>query len=279
MWLVRSKPLDIYLGETLFGIRCPYLAETEWFEWSGWQTDVLVLLEKLALLRPDGATARLWLSGALARPFIVPADRDAQTPLEIQALADLLAPQASMLDGELQVWTEGRRPTPGMLAVATDARLRSELATRLAANEVKVVSMRPWWNLIFDRHESMPVWVDPAPVEESGNMLQRMRNWLPARGAAAGKGAVWSLAEPDSLTVIAQQGRAVRYAQTHEVLSHDPAWQNVLRRSHVVEGWDSQQSSAWVWQRNPPSQVQAGDSAQTDWPIAHAAVCQQAGKN
>ncbi|KPC55346.1 hypothetical protein [Amantichitinum ursilacus] len=230
MWLARSKQLEIYLGQTLVGIRCPEASEAQWWPLALAADGLTELIARAAILRPAGAQARIWLSAALARPFVLPADRGASNAMELQALANLIGGDLMSPPAVPKVWSSGRTGRADQLAAVMDRHLFDALIARFAEVGVTLGAISPWWEAALQ--------ADPETPQRA-----KKREWLrPAPGAienATPK--IWALHEPDGFTLLAYRSGQPCFAQTEEVLPHDPDWQLYQRRVLMAEGWSSAQ--------------------------------------
>ena len=160
MWWDRSEPLEIYLSQVAVGRGATPASAAQWVETSGLDDS---LRHVAAWLEPAVAArtrrVRVWLSAALARPFIVPGTAGARTKHEAHALATAMAPDATGIDGEGRLWLDRWRLGEPTLGVAMPVDIWRELhdivearnAARTArSSAIGIASVRPWWNLAFD---------------------------------------------------------------------------------------------------------------------------------
>lgn len=175
MWSVRSEPVEVSLSMRRWGVRAPGDAATQWSEVASIE-DALHALEgaltELARASARSLPVRVWLGTALARPLIVPADSGARGVDDVEALARALARTECGFEGPVRVWCD--RLTAGqnvVCAVVAEARLealahcvaaaaagaagpRATASLRRAAwpwrGRLRLVSVRPWWNLVLD---------------------------------------------------------------------------------------------------------------------------------
>jgi len=147
VWLAGSKACDVYLGTRALAVcegGVPVLVTSvEGFDaaWSG-------LAEWLnAEAAPMRRRLRLWLSGGLCRPFIVPAVQGVANDAEIQAVASAMAPQLTGLVGPCTVFVERRAPKASVIATAAQEGYIQKIHDLMAssARKPKLLSIRPWW--------------------------------------------------------------------------------------------------------------------------------------
>lgn len=147
--------------------------------------------------------ARVWLSGALARPFKFGPVSGLRGWAEAQQAAAAVAPVECGLTGPCVAWVETDPATAPAMATAADVALIDAIERATAEAELRIVSIRPAWALATERAGrelgrdallairdadalTMLGWVDarasfaatyaPAPAEEArGALLQRVQ--------------------------------------------------------------------------------------------------------
>jgi hypothetical protein len=92
------------------------------------------------------AAVRVWLSGGLCRPFIVPAVTGVSTFAERQKIAESLAQVESGL-AQPRVWLEERGASSGSVAtcVSTDVLQRLNHVLKTSSKSLRVRRIAPWW--------------------------------------------------------------------------------------------------------------------------------------
>jgi hypothetical protein len=90
-------------------------------------------------------SVRLWLSGSLARPFVVEAVTGLRSVSEAQAVAAAAAPGATGLAGPVVVVLESLPIERAALATAVEQRVLDGIHSSLRQHGVRVSSIRPWW--------------------------------------------------------------------------------------------------------------------------------------
>lgn len=149
MWSAGSRVTDVYLGTRGFAVcesGAPAIAsEVPSFD---------AMLNRLAQWLTSGATTRwprrrlrLWLSGGLCRPFILPAIEGVENDAEFRTVATALAPQHTGLAGPCAVLLERVVGHAPMVAVAVQEDQIRSIRDRIDASSrsVRLVSIRPWW--------------------------------------------------------------------------------------------------------------------------------------
>jgi len=150
VWWVGSKPHDVYLGTRAFAV-CRGA-------------------DKLAVQSVEGSDAvfgafagwlaeggprrrlRLWLSGGLCRPFIVPVVPGVSSEQEWQQVAAAMAPAQCGLQGACRVWLSAPdKKRNARIAVAVQETLLQRLHETVdsAACKHRIASIRPWWSEVL----------------------------------------------------------------------------------------------------------------------------------
>lgn len=147
MWSAGSKVCDVYLGTRALAMcegGVPVLTtDVEGFDaalsgWAGWlNADAAPMRRRL----------RLWLSGGLCRPFIVPAVQGVKDDAEIHAVASAMAPQLTGFVGPCTVFVERRTPKASVIATAVQDDHIQKIHDLMASStrKPKLLSIRPWW--------------------------------------------------------------------------------------------------------------------------------------
>jgi hypothetical protein len=138
-----SKLLDVYLGTRAVAI-CDdmevLLAEpVQGFE-AGLSSTQQRLVEYSKKLR-----VRVWLSGGLCRPFLLPTLPGIHGANETLRVATKLANERTGLAGACQVWLETNMRSESRVAVAVARVTLNRLQVGLG-NRCRIDSVRPWWS-------------------------------------------------------------------------------------------------------------------------------------
>jgi len=153
VWWAGSRPVDVYLGTRAVvvcrGAEVSVKASVAGFD---------AAMEAASVhLRQDRSRQRLrvWLSGGLCQPFMVPLIAGVESRVEIQKIAATVAPVRTGLGDDCQVWADSRKSAMGTLAVAMQ---KSRVARVLEqfAQHGRVVSLRPWWAEVLRARLAMP---------------------------------------------------------------------------------------------------------------------------
>jgi len=147
VWSAGSKVCDVYLGTRAFAV-CEGGAPVLAAEVEGFDAALKGLAEWLnAEAAPKRRRLRLWLSGGLCRPFIVPAVHGVKDDAEVQAVASAMAPQLTGLVGPCTVFVERRAAAAPVMAVAVQEDRTQRIHDLMASSmrKPKLLSIRPWW--------------------------------------------------------------------------------------------------------------------------------------
>lgn len=210
MWWAGSSQTEVYLGATMLGVRQDG-APSHWESAMGVEGSVDAL--RSALMARDFHTRRIrvWLSATLARPFLVPADSGAGDQQEAQAVAESIACDATGLRGTPRVWMDLWRSGHGCAAVAVEPQLLNALEVVCAQARCTLRSVRPWWNLALEE--------DAVAMAAGGE-----------------SGVLWSVSEPDGITLcLIERGRIVSI-DGYGAASHDPQFAHVRLRASLTAG-------------------------------------------
>jgi hypothetical protein len=146
VWWVGTL-LDVYLGT-----RGVAICRDTTREWSAVCNDVDDGIRKLrARLEESGGRLRirLWLSGGLCRPFLVPVIGGVRNVAEALRIAEAMAENATGLQGPCKVWVEAGQPSASRVAVALSATVLSAGLGLSTGHRCRVVSVRPWWSEVL----------------------------------------------------------------------------------------------------------------------------------
>jgi hypothetical protein len=148
VWSAGSEVLDVYLGRTEGGV-------ARGGERLFWQPHAsleagLAALFAHAAAAPRSrwrrkAKVRVWLSGALARPFLCGPVQGLKRWSEVEALAAATAPDATGLDAPCAIQVEAWPNPNAVLAVALDMATRDAIETAANEHGIALQSIRPWW--------------------------------------------------------------------------------------------------------------------------------------
>ena len=86
---------------------------------------------------------RVWLSGGLCRPFVMPPVPGVKGRSELQRVAAAMAPQSCGFSGECSAWVDDGRNGAPRLAVGLQQSTLQALLEAIGTH--RAVSVRPWW--------------------------------------------------------------------------------------------------------------------------------------
>jgi hypothetical protein len=92
---------------------------------------------------------RLWLGGALARPFMLAAVAGVRDRSEALSMAQALAPQHTGLGAPCQVWLDEWRPERDCLAVAVERPLLDLITAQANLHQIRLCAISPSWNAVL----------------------------------------------------------------------------------------------------------------------------------
>ncbi len=148
---VGAEMWDVYVGE-----RCSTCASVGSVEMTSGHTDVTtgvaaafacVKQARRSWRRPQ---VRVWLSGALARPFTVAPIAGLRNWREAHELAAHLAPQSTGLREPCAVWVERLPTRESSVAVAVERSLLQTIVTAARTHRTPLTCVRPWWALALE---------------------------------------------------------------------------------------------------------------------------------
>lgn len=159
---------------------------------------------------PEGGRrikARVWLSGALARPFMMAPVEGLRNRVEADRAAQAMAPAETGLEGNCLVWLDAWKPAQPCLVVAVQQDIIAALQAAAIEASIGLRSVQPWWNWALSEQ------------------LKR-------------KGAIRMLAavERDALTVLASDGQGITFAQSCCPVPAAGRIEAQLRRQAVSQG-------------------------------------------
>lgn len=159
----------------------------------------------------------VWLSGALARPFLVEPVSGLASREELVQVAQAQAAEATGLSDPCTVWLDGRwSPETGGLAAAVETGVLSALQDWGRLHRTPLSAVRPWWNL---------------PLNDR----------LGAGRSTAGQAALVSLQDEEALMVFGQDaGGVLRCASAYWPLPETDARVALMKR----HGWSLTQDAA-----------------------------------
>lgn len=169
-----SEVWDLYLGLEAFGL-APQGTAPAWTS----HTDVLAACSAAVaqvprsrrlhrwLRRPE---VRIWLSGAIARPFVIEWPDGLKGSEERLRLAKSMVAVATGLETPCAVWLSERAGSTPSLAVALDAQLPDTLSQAAARQGLVASSIRPWWSKVLQLEVQQSSQLDLLVVEDEDSL-------------------------------------------------------------------------------------------------------------
>lgn len=157
MWLVGSEPWQLFVGQTRLGLwRSGEIAQ--WMERQP-SDDLAMLIQGMLepLASKDGGSrlrrprVAAWLSGALARPFLLAPIAGIKGRLEATRFAESCAAEYTGLTGPVEVWLGDWHTKTATLAVAADKTSVDAVHQATRAGRCNLRSVQPWWNTVLCR--------------------------------------------------------------------------------------------------------------------------------
>ena len=171
-----SEPWDLYLGVDACGLaRAAYKPGNT----PAWQMHTDVEQSIVSAVKEIRARhgrwrrprVRVWLSGALARPFVVEAVAGLKSLVEAQALAAAMASDATGLEGECEVWLSALPRNDRALAVAMTLPLHQAIVSAARQARVTLACIRPWWARALNETLAQSPDVELFAAEDSDAMV------------------------------------------------------------------------------------------------------------
>lgn len=142
MWWAGSKACDLYLGTRAVAIGNDtdeaIATSTDGFE-AG-----MLWAQSQHKEKDHSSRLRVWLSGGLCRPFLLPDLAGISGEAEIARVASRLANERTGFPGACRVWLDAAKRGEPRVAIAVEeetiGRLESGLGSRW-----RIVSIQPWW--------------------------------------------------------------------------------------------------------------------------------------
>lgn len=226
MWLAGAKVHDLYLGTRLVALcqgqrlvaRQPVanaeaglVLATEWLGASGYRSKL-----------------RIWLSGALCRPFIVESIAGQRGAGEIDRIIQVQAQRALGRQEACRVWQERAARQGQRISIAVGEHWLGKIEQTMRGLRLPVKSIAPWWAEVLRAHS----------IDGRANASTSKPNGIQ----------VLAVHDCDSLTILAGSGQgfalvrtvapigdatSARSALSRSLLSHDlpgasPVWATLM---------------------------------------------------
>ena len=146
MWSVGSETVHVFLGRSRLGLQ----RRGGPVQWKTGGLAVALWSDACAELRPGRrCSVRVWLSGSLARPFILPAVAGLSKFADAKVVAAARASEETGLDGPCRVSIDAWHPGAPAICVAVEEALLAEIEASEDTRRVRVTSIRPWWSAVL----------------------------------------------------------------------------------------------------------------------------------
>lgn len=145
MWWAGSEQVDVFLGRTRVGLQRPG-KPARWEQ--GVSADDLWNVARDAIRADGRASVRVWLGGALARPFILPVMEGLAGIRDARAIAATRAAEETGLAGPCSVSIDAWQPDVPTVCVAIEEDLHHRIE-HTGSKEVRVIGIRPWWSAVL----------------------------------------------------------------------------------------------------------------------------------
>lgn len=179
-----TEPWDLYLGVTSSG-----LADRQHGPiWKSHVDPLLAVQVRLTELRNHVSgiwkpCVRVWMSGALLRPFIVEPLAGSSGEREAMAVATARAAEATGLAESASVWLDSTYASKPRMAVAYSDNLVAALIDAATSRKLKLLTVRPWWALALDealQHKPNLVVFAAEDVDSTTVLVSQADRWLVA---------------------------------------------------------------------------------------------------
>lgn len=146
MWSAGSDTIDVFLGRNRFGVQ----RRGEHARWETGSDSLESLGDALDSVQGSrGVSVRIWLSGSLARPFVLPPLQGLTTWADAQAVAAARASEETGLDAPCCVSIDRWKAGAPVGCVAMEEALRASILTLLVTRKVRIAGIRPWWAAVL----------------------------------------------------------------------------------------------------------------------------------
>jgi hypothetical protein len=149
VWWAGSKAHDVYLGTRAFAASRPG-EPLHWQDVDG-LSGSLDAFKAWLTQAPPRQRLRVWLSGGLCRPFLLPQTAGVQGEAEWQRVAGAMAPAHTGLNQPCAVWlSKGKHVAGARVAVAVEQPLLQQLQELVpTAGRHRLLSIAPWWSEVL----------------------------------------------------------------------------------------------------------------------------------
>lgn len=241
--------LHVYLGLTRVGVARSG-AEPVWASAGSLDEGLAKAFELVGAATQDSGirrrgNLRLWLSGGLARPFLMQPIDGVKLWTDAIKIAPSLAPEATGLGEPCTVWLDAWNDRQASLAVAVPTSLLERIE-RLASESgrYRVKGVRPWWSWVMSQHASHAD-TSPAMLAVRDSDAMSLLGWADSEDAPKVANCYWPLPDDDQATsLVRRAAMSAGLAGTpHPMARLDPAGGLIEQTSALVPPF----AHAWGW--------------------------------
>lgn len=145
----KTPAMHAFLGRTTVALASPG-QPAQWQPLPTAADPVAALLQQAAQAQPRPRNLHVWLSGALARPFMAGPLAGLRRWDEAQTVLAAMAPDATGLTGPCAVWVAGPVHREACVVVAVPMALLDSLHQQARSQALRLRSIRPWWSAAFN---------------------------------------------------------------------------------------------------------------------------------
>jgi hypothetical protein len=147
VWSAGSDRAEVFIGSGVAGVALH--ERSQWIDAASprdaWERARKSIASGVQRRRFRRIPARVWLSGALARPFLVPSVAGLRHQREALEVARSLCAAATGLNGTTRIWLHDWRAGQPCLAVAVEDSVIDMIETGAKSGAVRIASIQPWW--------------------------------------------------------------------------------------------------------------------------------------
>ncbi len=203
MWWAGTRPRDLYLGTRAVhvcdgaGVRLSRAVD-------GWEAALAAGGDFLAS-DADKHGLRVWLSGGLCRPYLLPEAQSLRNRDEMRKVAAMLAAPRTGLAAPCEIRLDVGRPAGAPLAIAIEAQVLERITGVLEGQRLR--SIGPWWAAVLNHALALPEAPGVLAVHDCDSLTVLM-----GRGGQFDRAST-SFPMPDRITADATVARAMLSAQ------------------------------------------------------------------
>jgi hypothetical protein len=154
VWSAGSDVLDVYLGTAEAGLERGG-SRLHWQTHASLEVALDAVFKQAEIERPARwgrkAAVRVWLSGALARPFLCGPISGLNRWRDVETVAQSMATDVTGIAPPCIVQVEEWPSPQAAMAVAIGEQTAQVIETAARAHGIRVKSLRPWWAAALNR--------------------------------------------------------------------------------------------------------------------------------